>query len=155
LQHHPDAVAVLRIEGRGEELQRLLGIRRLLHVEARERAVLPGAVDDRGGVLHAQRFRDVEAHLRELDRNVRVGLGRVNQVQGVQVDVAGGPGVGGARDRFSEQVEARGDPRGVEIGERRDGTLDGFPRHEPRRELPRQPVAPDEAKNLRLLAEPE
>ena len=69
LQHHAD-VAVALPPDRLEDLQRDVGVRRVLHVDAHEEAVLGRRIEDAAQVVDAGRAIDVEAELRQLERHV-------------------------------------------------------------------------------------
>jgi len=57
--------------------------------------------------------------------------------------------------RLSQQIEAGGQLRGIQVLECRDGGVDGLARDEARRESARLCARADKAEDLRLLAEPE
>src|SRR6266516_4289794 len=155
LQHDADGVRELRMDGPLEQLQRLLGVGRLLHVKTDERPVAPRFGEDRPDVLDAQPLVDLEPHLGELQRHVRVRADVADAVEGFQIRIARSAGFGVARHRLAEQIEARGNAHGVEPLESSDRGLDRFTRDEARGEAAGEAVASNEAEDAGLLAEPQ
>src|SRR5216684_1221180 len=155
LQHHAYRVPEFRIERPLEELQGALDVIGLLHVDPHEGAERLGLGDDGAQVFDAQLLGDVEPHLRELDRDVGVGAGRRDAIEGLEIGVPSRMRLGGVVDRFAQHVEAGADPRRVQVFQGGDPGRHGLPRDEARREAAGETVAPDEAEDARLLAEPE
>src|SRR5438034_229300 len=109
-----------------EQLQRVLGIGRLLHVDPDEGPVASRSGHDRPEVLDAHPLVDLEPHLGKLYRDVRVRAHRADAVEGFQIGVARGAGFGEARHGLAQQIEARGHATGVEPLERSNRGLDRF-----------------------------
>ena len=113
--------------------------------------------DDGLHVANAQRFVDLETHLRELDRHIGIDARGVNPIQELEIGRAGPLGLFRMEDRFAEQVERDGQSAGggIQLARGSDGVGDGLTGDEPRRKLSREPVSPDEAEDARLFAQPQ
>ena len=70
--HLPVAVPPQRLE----DLERDVGVRRVLHVDAHEEAGRLGALEDLAQVVDGARLVDVEPELRQLQRDVALDAGR-------------------------------------------------------------------------------
>jgi hypothetical protein len=129
-----------------EDVERGIGIGRVLHVDAHEEAVgigwleNPAHVVDRGGLV------DVEPELRQLERDVALDPGRDDPADDLDVVGGGGRCGGGARHAFAEVVERQAQALARQVGDRRNRFLDGFTGDEAAREaLRRHPVLRSEA----------
>ena len=150
LQDNADVLRIRRIEAVVEQSQRPLRIGARLHVQPHEGAVVARAgehlVDDR----HTQVFRDIETHRRQLDRHVGVETTLVDAIEQVQIFSARGSRFVLRVDTLAQQVERRGDPLRIELGDGVERLLEGLARDEALGELFRDTVVADEMGDLRL-----
>jgi hypothetical protein len=127
-----------------EDVERDLGHARVFHVHADEVAAARGLFDDGARVAVGQLRVDVEAELRELDRDVRVDARLVDARENLQVLAHLLLGLGDARHRLVEVVERGRAAGGVEPADGGDGLLDVLARDEARRHLLEGAEARDE-----------
>ena len=140
---------------RSEEIERALGVVRALHVEPDEAVEGGGPLQNGRHVGHAQLLRDVEAHLRELDRDVDLGAARGHAVEHAEVLIARRHRLGLGADALAQEVERGGDPSPAQLPGRLDPLLDRLARHEPGGESPGEAVPAHEVEHALPLGEPE
>ena len=105
------ALAQLAIEG-----ERVVGGRRVLHVDAHEVAARRGVDDDRLEVLAAEVEVELEPERRQLDRDVRVEALLVDRARATSWYCAGDRArLVGARDLLAEDVDRRELPFRVQL----------------------------------------
>ena len=155
LDHHAAVLAEPGEEPVAEEVERALGVRGALHVEAHETIVLLRPLQDPRHVAQAEFLVDVEAHLRQLDRHVHLVVRRRHRVDHLHVLRAGCLGLGGLGHALAQQVERGRDALRLERGGGRHRLGDRLPGHEARGELLGQAVAAHEVEDLLLFRQPE
>ena len=93
----------------------------------------PQRVEGRAGrrqnlpqVVDADRAVDVEAKLRQLERQVALGASAIDGVDELQILARGGVGRRERRDAFAKIVERAEEPLRLYVANRRDRIVDGF-----------------------------
>ena len=99
LDHGAD-VAVALPPQRVEDLERRVGVRRVLHVDAHEEPVRIGRLEDAAQVVDRGGPVDVEAELRQLERDVALDAGGDDRVDDLHV-VAAAAAAAAALDTLS------------------------------------------------------
>src|SRR4029079_5134344 len=124
--HDADVLPVSWIESLLEEVERSLRVLAGLHVDAHEGAVFARALEDLVHDRDTQILRDVEAHRRQLDGDVRIRFTLVDAVEHVYVRLTRGTRLGLVLDALTEQVEGCGDAPRVEAADCGEGALERF-----------------------------
>ena len=88
-----------------EDLQRRIRVSRALHVDADEKATMFGGFQNLPQVVYAHRAVDVEAKLRQLERQVPLDAGPVDRFDQVEILPSRGIGFRECRDAFAEVVQ--------------------------------------------------
>ena len=126
-----------------EDLERHLRVPRVFHVDAHEETCRLGALENLPEIVDGDRLVDVEAQLREFERDVAPDPGRDHRVDHREVVARRGVGLVEAGDALAEQVECRGHAARFDGSCRLDRFGDGLAGDEPPRETRRlaHPVA--------------
>ena len=90
---------------RVEDVERRVGVRRVLHVDAHEEPVRIGRLEDAAHVVDRGGPVDVEPELRQLQRDVALDAGRDDRVDDLHVVGGRRRAAVGARHAFAEVVE--------------------------------------------------
>ena len=103
-----DANRAARLRGGmkpAHDVERDLGQARVLHVDAEKAAGGVGVLGEAGGDRLGKPRRQLQAHLRELDADVRIQLALGDEVEQLVVDLGGEVGFGFGGDALAERVE--------------------------------------------------
>jgi hypothetical protein len=130
LQDNSDVAIALAPE-RLEDLQRHIRIRRILHVDPDEEAVLRGGLEDAPQVIDRGRPIDVQAQLRQLDRHIALDARPHDGVEDAQVLARGSIGFLCRRGALTEIIERDEQPLVLDAANGRNGLIDRFARDEP------------------------
>ncbi len=153
LDHRPDVAA-----GGPEalhDLERRCGARRALHVDADEDAVPGAGLDDRSQDAEAGLDPQAEAHLRQLQADVRVEALGGDAFDRAHVVGRGTLGRCAVGDALAEHVEGRRHPRGIERRDHGDRLVERRPGHEPQRDPAQQRNPERQPRQPATLGEPE
>ena len=120
LQHDADIVVAFLAE-LAIEPQRVVGRRRVLHVDPNKVAVARRGADDVEEVLTAEGVRQIEAERGDLDADVRVERGLVDRGEHVPVRLSDRAGLLLARDLLAEHVDGGHLPAAVQLADALDG----------------------------------
>ena len=135
LQHDAGVVVALVPHGL-EHVERDVHVGRVLHVDAHEEVVRPGRVEDAAQVVEAGRPVDVQAELRELQRDVALDAGRHDAVDDRQVGARGRVGLRGVGHALAELVERDEHAARLDGARGFEGLVDRLARDEPVGEAP-------------------
>ena len=107
LDYDADVSAQLRlVVDAMHDVERDLGERRILHVDADEVAGGLRVLGEAGRDLLGERRIQSKAHLGQLDADVGVELAGGNLIEELMIDIGGAMGFVGGRDAFTERVES-------------------------------------------------
>ena len=102
---HDAHLAIALLPQRFEDLERHLGVRRVLHVDADEESCRLRTLEHFAQVVDGGRLVDVEAKLRELEREVPADAGVNDGLDDVQVLARGGFGLHQVGDALPQMIE--------------------------------------------------
>jgi len=153
LQHDAHLPLVGGVEALSEEIERALGVRAPLHIEADKGVERLRLREDLGRDRLAEVVADVLAERGELHRDVGVELAPRHLVEEREILPPRLPRLRLVRDRLAEEVERRRDALRVQLGDGVTGAGDRLAGHEARGKALGEPVVPDEAEDPRLAGE--